>query len=118
VSAKYGFICSEEGHYPTVSMCRWARVSTSGYYDWRSRPASATELWRDALGVLIEWLFTDSDGTYGYRRIHAALARAGRWCDSQTVRSIMRERGLVAVQPNAKARRPRSALMPAHCRTC
>jgi len=99
VSTKYGFICSEEGHYPIVSMCRWAKVSASGYYDWRGRPASATELWRDALGVLIEWLFNDSDATYGYRRIHASLARLRRPCDPHTVRSIMRDRGLVAAQP-------------------
>ena len=99
MSNKYGFICSEEGHYPIVSMCRWAKVSASGYYDWRSRPASATELWRDALGVLIEWLFNDSDATYGYRRIHASLARLRRPCDPHTVRSIMRDRGLVAAQP-------------------
>ena len=102
MSAKYAFIHGEEGNYPIVSMCRWARVSTSGYHDWKTRPASATALWRDALGILIQWLFEDSDDAYGYRRIHAALARSGRVCDPQTVRSIMRERRLVAVQPKRK----------------
>ena len=105
MNSKYGFIYSEEGHYPIVSMCRWAKVSTSGYYDWRRRPVSATELWRDALGLLIVWLFGDSDGTYGYRRIHASLVRLHRPCDPQTVRAIMREKGLVAAHPKRKGPR-------------
>ena len=50
-------------------------------------------------------MFADSDGTYGYRRLHAALARAGRHVDPQTVRSIMAERGLVACQPRPKGPR-------------
>src|SRR5674476_1150270 len=40
-----------------------------------------------------------ADATYGYRRIHASLARLSRPCDPHTVRSIMRDRGLVAAQP-------------------
>jgi transposase InsO family protein len=99
VSAKYAFIAGEEGNYSVRCMCAWAKVSRSGYYDWRGRAPSATAAWRAELGELIEYLFTDSDGTYGYRRIHAALGRAGRHADPQTVRSIMAERGLVACGP-------------------
>jgi transposase InsO family protein len=99
VTAKYAFINSEEGNYSIRSMCRWARVSRAGYYEWLNRPVSVTQRWRDELGDIIEVLFADSDATYGYRRIHAALVRAGRPCDPQTVRAIMAERGLVACQP-------------------
>lgn len=102
MSAKYVFIRSEEGNFPVVKMCKWAGVSKSGYYDWKDRPASFTERWREELGVRIEHLFHASDATEGYRRIHVRLARAGHPCDPQTVRSIMRERGLVAVQPRRK----------------
>lgn len=105
MSAKYAFIHGEEGNYAIRDMCTWAKVSRSGYYDWKTREPSATDLWRAELGDLIEYLFADSDGTYGYRRIHAALARAQRYCDPQTVRSIMTERGLVACQPRAKGPR-------------
>lgn len=105
MSAKYAFICGEEGNYSVRNMCRWAKVSTSGYHDWKTRAPSATTRWREELGELIAFLFADSDGTYGYRRIHAALARAGRHADPQTVRSIMAERGLVACQPRAKGPR-------------
>lgn len=105
MSAKYAFIRGEEGNYSVRNMCRWAKVSTSGYHHWKTRAPSRTALWRAELGELIAYLFADSDGTYGYRRIHAALARAGRHADPQTVRSIMAERGLVAAQPRTKGPR-------------
>lgn len=54
---------------------------------------------------MIEYLFAESSGTYGYRRIHAALDRVGRVCDPQTVRSIMAERGLEACQPRRRGPR-------------
>lgn len=63
---------------------------------------------REELADVIEFLFIESDATYGYRRIHAALARAGRVCDPQTVRSIMVERGLEACQP--RRRGPRTTI--------
>lgn len=99
MSVKYAFICSEEGNYPIVSMCRWAKVSRSGYYSWRGRPGSAREVRRAELAVLVEFSFDESDGTYGYRRVHADLVRWGYHVDDETVRSIMRELGLTACQP-------------------
>ncbi len=102
MSVKYAFIHGEEGNYPVRKMCSWAQVSRSGYHDWRDREPSATARWRAELGEIIEFVFMDSDGTYGHRRIHAALARMGRPCDPQTVRSIMAERALVPCQPRRK----------------
>jgi transposase InsO family protein len=99
VTAKYAFIESEEGCYPISSMCRWAKVSRSGYYDWRGRPQSATAARREILEAEVRFAFEHSDGTYGYRRVHAQLARWGTTVDPETVRAIMRELGLVACQP-------------------
>jgi len=98
VSVKYAFICSEEGNYPVQKMCRWAKVSSSGFYEWRGRGPSPSQL-RRRLAVLVDWSFTDSDGTYGYRRVHAHLARLGEVADLETIRAIMRDLGLVACQP-------------------
>jgi putative transposase len=105
VSAKYAFIRSEEGNYPVRSMCRWARVSRSGYYEWRDRPPSATARWRAELAAIVGFVHADSDETYGYRRVRASLARLGRPCDPQTVRSLMRERGLRGCRPRRKGPR-------------
>lgn len=99
MSAKFEFIDAEKAHYPIVKMCDWMAVSTSGYYEWRDRPTSATARRRARLAVLIEWIFDDSDRTYGHRRIHAALARQGESCSPELVRGIMRELDLVPCQP-------------------
>ena len=104
MSQRYSLINREEGNYPVSSMCRWSRVSRSGYYSWRDRPQSRRNTRRQELSTMIETEFKASDGTYGYRRITARLGRRGVVAHHDTVRSIMRERGLVAAQPRRKAR--------------
>lgn len=99
MTVKFAFIRSEEGNYPIDGMCRWARVSRSGYYKWRDRVPSLTAARRAVLTELVLKSFHDSDGTYGYRRVHADLADWGWPCHVETVRSIMRELNLVACQP-------------------
>jgi len=70
-----------------------------GYYEWRTRPTSATAARRERLKLLVARAFTDSDGTYGYRRVHAQLARWGEAASPELVRGLMRELGLVPCQP-------------------
>jgi hypothetical protein len=91
VSAKYEFIDAQKAQYAMVKMCGWLGVSTSGFYEWRDRPASATARRRQRLAALTEWIYDDSDGTNGHRRIHAALVRQGERCSPELVRAIMRE---------------------------
>ena len=77
----YEFIdaqCATSPAAPAISrMCTWLGVSKSGFYEWRSRPKSATAKRRKELKLLIQKAFDDSDGTYGYRRIRSQLARWG-----------------------------------------
>jgi transposase InsO family protein len=80
-------------------MCAWLGVSKSGFYEWRSRPESATAARRAGLRLLIKKAFDDSDGTYGYRRLAWQLARWGIAAGAELVRRLMRELGLVACQP-------------------
>jgi putative transposase len=80
-------------------MCAWLEVSKSGYYEWRSRPESATAKRRTELKLLIRKAFDDSDGTYGHRRVWSQLARWGVRAGLELVRALMRELGLVACQP-------------------
>jgi len=49
--------------------------------------------------ALVVQIFADSDETYGYRRVHAELARRGVPAGLELVRSIMRDQGLVPCQP-------------------
>lgn len=105
--ARYEFINAEKAtlnsdetrRYSIKQMCRWLEVSTSGFYEWLSRPASATAQWRERLKPLIVKAFTDSDGRYGHRRIQEQLARWGQLCHRDVVRDLMRELGLVPCQP-------------------
>lgn len=85
--------------YSVVKMCQWLDVSTSGYYEWLGRAASATAARRAHLALLIAKAFADSDGTYGHRRLHAQLARWGEHASPELVRAIMRDLRLVACQP-------------------
>ncbi|WP_426995724.1 IS3 family transposase [Pseudarthrobacter sp. N5] len=103
VVSKYEFIDSQKAEpanlNSVVRMCRWLAVSTSGFYHWATRPQSATSGRRRALTARIRHYFEASEGTYGYRRIHADLAAEQTGCSPELVRQIMRCQGLVACQP-------------------
>jgi len=89
----------ESYEFPVVFMCARLRVSRSGFYEWRNRTISATAQRRADISRHIVLSFAESDETYGYRRVHAELARWGVHCSPELVRSIMRELGLVPCQP-------------------
>jgi transposase InsO family protein len=104
VSDKFEFIdveyaANKNDAPPIVKMCAWLEVSRSGFYEWRERPASATAQRRDDLKLYVQLSFDDSDGTYGYRRVHADLTDWGVPCGLELVRALMRELGLEPCQP-------------------
>jgi putative transposase len=84
---------------PLARMCVLMEVSRSGFYEWRGRPASATAERREELKLFIRKSFDDSDGTYGYRRVHADLVGWDVPCGPELARSLMGELGLEACQP-------------------
>ncbi|MFG1711314.1 IS3 family transposase [Nonomuraea sp. M3C6] len=89
---------AEKANFEIIMMCRLLGVSKSGYYDWEKRPMSATEQRREDLKPLVDFVFAESGRTYGYRRVHAELRRAGVEVDDELVRKLMRQMGLVPVQ--------------------
>nr|WP_274919478.1 IS3 family transposase [Streptomyces sp. WZ-12] len=104
VASKYEFIDemrldTAEYVYSVEFMCSRLGVCRSGYYEWRDRPESATAKRREELKMLIKKAFEESDSTYGYRRVHAQLARWGRAVGPELVRRLMREMGLEPCQP-------------------
>ncbi|MCX5096454.1 IS3 family transposase [Streptomyces sp. NBC_00365] len=99
VTEKYEFIDGEADNFPVQQMCTWAGVSTSGFYHWRSRPLSATAKRRAELRAVILQVFSDSQETYGYRRVHAVLQRMNVQAGAELVRALMRELRLVPCQP-------------------
>ncbi len=113
MSEKYEFVdttlTEPKCPFPVILMCRWLDVSTSGFSSWRARPDSATARRRDVLKKLISAEFTRSDETYGYRRLHAALARRGVTAGRELVRHLTRELGLLPCQPRPSRLRLTSA---------
>ena len=108
MTEKYSFIDAEYDDAPEentgdapgiIQMCEWLGISKSGYYEWRTRPASAAAQRRELLKMKIKALFEANNEEYGYRRMHALLVRGGEQCCPELVRGLMRELGLVPCQP-------------------
>jgi putative transposase len=75
-------------------MCDLLRVSRSGYYAWRPRPASAQAQRRAELTERIAAVHGRSRQVYGSPRVHAELAAQGVRCTRNTVAKLMRQAGL------------------------
>jgi putative transposase len=88
----------EKAHYPITTICRVLEVSTSGYYAWRSRPASPRSLADACLAQMIGEIHTDSRETYGAPRIHAELRLDYRiFCSQKRVARLMHQAGIQGV---------------------
>lgn len=92
---RYAAIDSLQERYPISVLCAALGVSTSGYYEWRSRPVSARRRANQRLVSEIRVLHAESFGSYGSPRIHAALKRRGRSIGRERVRRLMRENQIV-----------------------
>lgn len=101
----FEFMESEErsavnpGGFSVRRMCRWLGVSRSWYCDRKRSKATVRDARREQLTRLVRRSFEGSDGTYGYRRVHAELVRWGQDVCDQSVRRLMRSEGLVPCQP-------------------
>lgn len=83
--------------FPVSAACEAAGVSTSGFYDWRTRQeAGPTErqVAEAELVELMEAIFDASDGNYGVPRMHRELRRAGLTVNEKRVRRLMRLHGM------------------------
>lgn len=95
----YAFIRSCQGEHPVALLCRVLGVSRSGYYAEAQRPESARQQADSALTELIRQAHTESRGTYGAPRVHAALRSKGRRCSRKRVARLMRQAGLRGAMP-------------------
>lgn len=78
-------------------MCRTLKVSASGYYDWKDRPASARAVANAGLRERIQAIHLASDATYGRPRILVELREAGERVGHNRVARLMRQAGLRGV---------------------
>lgn len=66
---RYQFIEAHREEFEVQVMCDILDVSRSGYYAWRTRPASTREMADADLVQTIRRIFEDSRQTYGYESI-------------------------------------------------
>jgi transposase InsO family protein len=93
--------------------CRVLKVSTSGYYEWRSRRPSDRDLADAHLIDEIRALHAAARGTYGVRRVHAELVLGRRLRIGHCrVERLMRLAGLQGVH-HRKWRHGASGRLPA-----
>jgi putative transposase len=112
----FRFVERERANYPVATMCRVLGVSTSGYYAWRSRPASPRSLADAVLTQTITTIHRESRGTYGAPRIHADLRLDHRiFCGQKRVARLMRQAGIAGVhrRRRIKTTRPQKTVAPA-----
>jgi putative transposase len=95
----FRFIAAEKACYPISLMCSVLGVSRSGFHAWEQRPPSDRDLADAWLSERIVELHRDSRGTYGARRIHAALRHRGVQVGRKRVERLMRLRGISGLVP-------------------
>ena len=101
-SVKYRVIYRHKDKYSVSEMCRFFKVSRSGYYGFVARmdlPDRDTEL-----ANLIRECQSDSHQTYGYRRVHIWLDKRHIHRDPKTVLRVMQKYDLLSVVRRKKYR--------------
>jgi transposase InsO family protein len=76
-------------------MCQVLKVSTSGYYAWRSRSPGVRQQANDWLLSAIRREYQASRDTYGSPRIHARLKQQGVEAGRHRIARLMQANGLV-----------------------
>jgi putative transposase len=94
---------AHQAQYPIRTMARVLRVSASGYYAWRGRPASCRATQDAALTRRIRTIHAGSRGTYGAPRVHAELRELGTAISRKRVARLMRAASLTGI---SRRRRP------------
>jgi putative transposase len=93
---RFRFIAAEQAQHSLSLLCRCLRVTRSGFYAWRRRPASARAQRDRRLKVLVHASFDASKQRYGSPRIHRDLLAQQERVSRKRVIRLMQEEGLQA----------------------
>ena len=95
-------IYRHKNKYSISEMCRFFKVSRSGYYGYVSR--MGIPAWDLPLAEKIRECQEKCGRTYGYRRVHIWLERNGIYRNPKTVLRVMQKYGLLSVIRRKKYR--------------
>ena len=93
---KVAFIDEEKAHWPVATLCDVLRVSRSGYYAWKVRPATPRALQDAQLVVDIKAAYAVGRGGYGSPRVQRELRKRGKRVGEKRVARLMRREGIRA----------------------
>jgi putative transposase len=93
---KYAWIRAHRDSYPVKIMCKVLEVSTSGYYDSLKPTQSPRQQRREQIAAAAEAAYRDSHCIYGYRKVHNDLQEQKVECCRETVRRVLRDKGLLS----------------------
>ena len=93
-SIKYMVIYRHKDKYSISEMCRFFKVSRSGYYDYVKRMDMPA--WDLSLAEKIRECQEQCGKTYGYRRVHIWLERKGIYRNPKTVLRVMQKYALLS----------------------
>ena len=95
LSVRYAWIKENETRYSIRLLCRFLKVSRSGYYDWLIRDQSNRAKQDQALKERLKVFFSEGRGLYGSRRLQQRLIQTGFKVSRRRVRRLMKEENLV-----------------------
>ena len=95
---RYEFIENYREKFPVRRLCAMMRVSSSGYYDWRTRPTSQRANENAELMIEIADVHRESRKNYGSPRVHKELLARGHRLSRHRVARLMRHGNIVAKQ--------------------
>ncbi len=93
---KFAFIKDHLSLFPLDTACEVLEVSRSGYYAWRSRPASMRSRRREDLKAKIRAVHEENRRVYGSPRVWRALRSQGETVCRNTVAQVMRAEAIRA----------------------
>lgn len=93
---KFGFIAKYREVWPVRWLCDALEVTCAGFYAWLTRPESRRACVDRTLSAAIQRSFSDSDRTYGARRVRRDLLNWGHRCGIHRVEGLMRRSQLIA----------------------
>jgi putative transposase len=100
--------------FPVRMMCRCLKVSASGYYGWRERPASRRKQSNVRLLARIRSLHAESDGVFGSPRMCEELRYLGEPCSRNRVARLMRDDALRGIPQRRRWRKKPTGTRPDH----
>jgi hypothetical protein len=98
--------------FPVAMMCQALKVSTSGYYQWRSGEPSARQQDNARLLRKIRRVHGESDGVFGSPRVWEELRYDGKPCGLNRVAKLMKANAIVGIPSRRQWRKRKPGIRP------